>query len=203
MSSKPLRADARRNRARILDAAAEVFAERGVAASTEEIAARAGVAIGTVFRHFPTKQDLLGASLKDLLADLTSAGDADLFAFFTRVVTSAAEKKVVVELLAREGVAVGVEGPVAALGDTVGGLLTAGQEAGTIRADVRLDEVLALLTATAAGALRAGWPAGLRKRVLARVFAGLAAQRDPIAGDDLREHADDLDVPHVDERGDQ
>jgi AcrR family transcriptional regulator len=175
LSSRPLRADARRNRARILDAAGEVFAERGAAASTEEVAARAGVAIGTVFRHFPTKQDLLGAILKDLLADLTSAGDADLFAFFTRVVTAAAEKKVVVELLAQEGVAVGVEGPVAALGDTLDGLLAAAKEAGTVRADVRLDEVLALLTATAQGALRGGWSADLRERVLARVFAGLVA----------------------------
>lgn len=174
MSSKPLRADARRNRARILDAAGEVFAERGAAASTEEVAARAGVAIGTVFRHFPTKQDLLGAILKDLLADLTSAADANLFAFFTRVVTEAAEKKVVVELLAREGVTVGVEGPVAALGDTVDGLLAAAKEAGTVRAEVRLDEVLALLTATAQGALRGGWTADLRDRVLALVFAGLA-----------------------------
>jgi len=174
LSSKPLRADARRNRARILDAAGEVFAERGAAASTEEVAARAGVAIGTVFRHFPTKQDLLGAILKDLLADLTSAGDADLFAFFTRVVTAAAEKKVVVELLAQEGVTVGVEGPVAALGDTLGGLLATAKEVGTVRAEVRLDEVLALLTATAQGALRGGWSADLRDRVLALVFAGLA-----------------------------
>jgi AcrR family transcriptional regulator len=175
LSSKPLRADARRNRAKILDAAGQVFAERGVAASTEEVAAKAGVAIGTEFRHLPTKQDLLGAILKDLLADLTSAGDTDLFAFFARVVTAAAEKKVVVELLAREGVAVGVEGPVAALGDTVDGLLAAAREAGAVRADVRLDEVLALLTATAQGALRGGWPADLRERVLARVFAGLVA----------------------------
>ncbi len=175
MSSKPLRADARRNRAKILDAAGEVFAERGVAASTEEVAARAGVAIGTVFRHFPTKQDLLGAILKDLLADLTTAGDTDLFAFFTRVVTAAAEKKVVVELLAQEGLAVGVEGPVAALADPVEKLLAAAREAGAVRADVRLDEVLALLTATAQGALRGGWSADLRERVLARVFAGLVS----------------------------
>jgi AcrR family transcriptional regulator len=173
LSSKPLRADARRNRAKILEAAGAVFAERGTAASTEEVAARAGVAIGTVFRHFPTKQDLLGAILKDLLADLTTAGDTDLFAFFTRVVTAAAEKKVVVELLAQEGLAVGVEGPVAALADTVEKLLAAAREAGAVRADVRLDEVLALLTATAAGALRGGWPADLRDRVLARVFLGL------------------------------
>jgi AcrR family transcriptional regulator len=173
LSSKPLRADARRNRAKILDAAGEVFAERGASASTEEVAARAGVAIGTVFRHFPTKQDLLGAILKDLLADLTSAGDTDLFAFVTRVVTAAAEKKVVVELLAHEGVAVGVGGPVAALAGVVDGLLATAKEAGAVRADVRLDEVLALLTATAQGALSGGWPPDLRARVLARVFAGL------------------------------
>jgi AcrR family transcriptional regulator len=173
LSSKPLRADARRNRARILDAAAAVFAERGASASTEEVAARAGVAIGTVFRHFPAKQDLLAAILKDLLVDLVATDGADLFGFFTRVVTSAADKKVVVELLAHEGTVVGVEGPVAALAGTVEGLLAAAREAGTVRADVRADEVLALLAATAQGALRGGWPADLRERVLARVFAGL------------------------------
>ncbi len=172
-----MRADAVRNRAKILGAAAEVFAERGADASTEEVAARAGVAIGTVFRHFPTKKDLLGAILKDLLEDLTAddGGDdeGDLFAFFTRVVTAAAEKKVVVELLAHEGVAVGVEGPVAALADTVDVLLSAAKVMGTVRTDVRLDEVLALLTATAQGALRGGWSPDLRDRVLARVFGGL------------------------------
>ena len=172
-----MRADAVRNRAKILGAAAEVFAERGADASTEEVAARAGVAIGTVFRHFPTKKDLLGAILKDLLEDLTADDDGDdegdLFAFFTRVVTAAAEKKVVVELLAHEGVAVGVEGPVAALADTVDVLLSAAKVMGTVRTDVRLDEVLALLTATAQGALRGGWSPDLRDRVLARVFGGL------------------------------
>ncbi len=174
MSSKPLRADARRNRAKILEAAAEVFAERGAEASTEEVAARAGVAIGTVFRHFPTKKDLLGAILKDLLDDLTTADDdEDLFAFFTRVVTAAAEKKVVVELLADEGVTVGVDGPVAVLADTADVLLAAAKAVGAVRGDVRLDEVLALLTATAQGALRGGWSPDLRDRVLARVFAGL------------------------------
>ncbi|WP_406674290.1 helix-turn-helix domain-containing protein [Nonomuraea sp. N2-4H] len=72
--SKPMRADARRNRARILAAAEEVFAERGASASTEEVAARAGVAIGTVFRHFPTKRDLLAAIMKDLRRRLHREG---------------------------------------------------------------------------------------------------------------------------------
>src|SRR5947209_16900709 len=58
-----LRADARRNRDRILDAAAEVFAELGPDAPIDEIARRAGVGHGTVFRRFPTKEALRAAVL--------------------------------------------------------------------------------------------------------------------------------------------
>jgi AcrR family transcriptional regulator len=174
LSSKPLRADARRNRERILAAAEAVFAARGAAASTEEVAAEAGVAIGTVFRHFPTKQDLLGAILKDQLAELSEkAGQDDLFAFFARVVTVAAEKKFVVELLAGHGVEVGVAGPVQALSAVVGELLASAQDAGTVRAEVQLDEVLALLTAAGQGALHGGWSPDLRERTLEVIFAGL------------------------------
>ena len=56
-----LRSDARRNRERILAAASEVFAEQGMEASTDEIAARAGVGHATVFRRFPTKEHLIAA----------------------------------------------------------------------------------------------------------------------------------------------
>jgi AcrR family transcriptional regulator len=169
-----LRADARRNRERILAAAEEVFAARGAAASTEEVAAAAGVAIGTVFRHFPTKQDLLAAILKGLLVDLAAAaGTDDLFAFFTRVVTAAAEKKFVVELLDGHGVTVEVAGPVQSLSDAVAVLLTRAQDAGEVRADVRLDEVVALLTAAGQGALHGGWSPDLRARTLEVIFAGL------------------------------
>ena len=174
MSSRPLRADARRNRARILAAAEEVFAARGAAASTEEVAAAAGVAIGTVFRHFPTKQDLLSAILKDVLAELDAAAATDdLFAFFSRVVTVAAEKKFVVALLAGHGVEVEVAGAVQALADTIGGLLREAKEAGQVRDGVQLDEVLALLTAAGQGALHGGWSLDLRSRTLEVIFAGL------------------------------
>jgi AcrR family transcriptional regulator len=172
LSSKPLRADARRNRARILAAAEDVFAAQGTAASTEEVAAAAGVAIGTVFRHFPTKRDLLGAILKDLLAELAEkAREDDLFAFFTRVVTAAAEKKFVVELLSGQGVEVEVAGAVGSLSGAVGELLDKARTAGQVRADVRLDEVLALLGAAGQGALT--WPPDLRTRTLEVIFAGL------------------------------
>jgi AcrR family transcriptional regulator len=167
-----MRADARRNRARILAAAEDVFAKRGAAAATEEVAAAAGVAIGTVFRHFPTKQDLLGAILKELLGDLAEqAAHDDLFGFFTRVVTAAAEKKFVVDLLAGQGVDVEVAGAVGSLSGVVADLLDRARRTGQVRADVRLDEVLALLAAAGQGSLR--WSPDLRRRTLEVIFAGL------------------------------
>jgi len=57
--AKPLRADAQRNRDRLVEVAASVFAERGIDASLEEIARRAGVGIGTLYRHFPTREHLV------------------------------------------------------------------------------------------------------------------------------------------------
>ena len=57
--AKPLRADAQRNRDRLVEVAVAVFAERGIDASLEEIARRAGVGIGTLYRHFPTREHLV------------------------------------------------------------------------------------------------------------------------------------------------
>jgi AcrR family transcriptional regulator len=181
-AATPRRADALRNRARILAAAEAVFAEQGAAASTEEVARRAGVAIGTVFRHFPTKQDLLRAIVSDLMERLTAevnalatSGDpaGGLFTFFTRMVEQAAAKKTVVELLAEAGVDLEVAKPVQALQQAIGALLRRAQQAGAVRGDARLDEVLALLTATSQGALQAGWDPDLQRRTLAVVFDGL------------------------------
>lgn len=73
-SPRPLRADAERNRQRILAAAAEVFAERGLDAGLDEIARRAGVGTGTVYRRFPDKTSLIEAlfvNRVDALAELT------------------------------------------------------------------------------------------------------------------------------------
>jgi AcrR family transcriptional regulator len=68
-----VRADAVRTRKQLLDAAAEMFAERGAEASVAEIAERAGIGKGTVFRHFATKEDLIAAIVGDLLDDLVRA----------------------------------------------------------------------------------------------------------------------------------
>jgi AcrR family transcriptional regulator len=58
-NERPLRADARRNRERILESARDVFGECGVDAQMDDVASRAGVGVGTVYRHFPTKEALI------------------------------------------------------------------------------------------------------------------------------------------------
>ena len=177
-----LRADAQRNRTRILAAAEEVFAQQGPSASTEEVARRAGVAIGTLFRHFPTKNDLLAAIMKDLLQRLTDevaalAAEGDpataLFTFFTRMVEQSAAKKTVTELLAGAGIEVSVAEPVQALRHGIDGLLERAQQAGAVRSDAQITEVMALLTSTCQGALHAGWDNDLQHRTLAIIFDGL------------------------------
>jgi AcrR family transcriptional regulator len=77
-SSPVLRADAARNRERIVAAAVEVFAERGLEASTAEIAARAGVGEATLFRRFPTKDDLITAIVAVMLEDAATVATACL-----------------------------------------------------------------------------------------------------------------------------
>jgi AcrR family transcriptional regulator len=64
-----LRADAQRNRERIIDAAREVFAEQGLDASLNEVARRAGVGVATLFRRFPTREDLITATFADPMAE--------------------------------------------------------------------------------------------------------------------------------------
>jgi AcrR family transcriptional regulator len=64
-SGKPLRADARRNRERILRAARAVFADKGIDAQIDDVAKRAKVGVGTVYRHFPTKEALVDALIRE------------------------------------------------------------------------------------------------------------------------------------------
>lgn len=181
-ADRPLRADARRNRARVLEAAETVFAAKGFSASTEEIARAAGVGVGTVFRHFPTKKDLLTAIMKARLERLVADADAFVaeadpatafFRFFTAMVRQSAAKKTVVEALAQEGVSLHGPEPFEGLRKAVGALLTGAQRAGTVRADVRLPEVMALLTGTCQTAATAGWDKDLQDRTLAIVYDGL------------------------------
>jgi AcrR family transcriptional regulator len=72
LAEKPLRADARRNREKVMDAARAVFADQGVDAQMDDVARRADVGVGTVYRHFPTKEALLTALTDELFAVLAA-----------------------------------------------------------------------------------------------------------------------------------
>jgi AcrR family transcriptional regulator len=72
---KPLRADAERNRRRILEAAAEVFGERGLSATLDAVAERAGVGVGTVYRRFPDKEALVDALFEERIDEVRAIAD--------------------------------------------------------------------------------------------------------------------------------
>jgi AcrR family transcriptional regulator len=72
---RPLRVDAERNRARIVTAARAAFAERGLDVPLEEVAARAGVGIATLYRRFPTRDDLIAACFEERVAEYAKAAE--------------------------------------------------------------------------------------------------------------------------------
>jgi AcrR family transcriptional regulator len=179
------RIDARTNRGRILDIAEEVFGKGGESASTEEVARLAGVGIATVFRHFPTKAELLEAVLvrrfdrlrerAEALLDAADPGSAFLD-FFGQLVADAATKIAIAEALLDAG---GDNDGNAAqasnrLRQVVGTLLQRAQRAGAVRADVELPEVYALLVGTSRAAAHAHLDVEVKERMLAIVFDGLA-----------------------------
>lgn len=77
---RPLRRDAERNRQRIIGAAGKVFAERGLGATMDEIAARAGVGVGTVYRRYPEKELLIDALFEERIEELAGVGEQALAA---------------------------------------------------------------------------------------------------------------------------
>jgi AcrR family transcriptional regulator len=183
-SPRPLRTDARKNRARLLEAAETVLAVRGPSASTEEIARAAGVGAGTLFRHFPTKEALLEAILIDRLHRLTeqaralaTAPDpgAAFFSFFTRMVDQSATKKAFADALSAAGVDVkSVVSPAARdLRRAIATLLARAQKTAAVRDDVHVAEVMALLVGTARAAEHAAGDRALQSRTLTVVLDGL------------------------------
>jgi AcrR family transcriptional regulator len=153
---KSLRIDAARNKVRVLDAAEKVFAEEGLAASTDRIAMRAGVGIGTVFRHFSTKELLLQAVLDRQVSALVSEANALLATsndegetfrlFLRRAFELAATKKVLVAALEKTGNPATLDtNNRTELLRTLDALFKRAQRSGKIRQDINLDELVALM----------------------------------------------------------
>jgi AcrR family transcriptional regulator len=150
---RPARADARRNLDALLRAAMATFAESGVDAPVREIAERAGVGVGTVYRHFPQRSDLIIAVLQrevdacveaaETLAATREPGDA-LAAWMQRLVDLVATKRGLGAAL-HSGDAAYQSLPDYVLGQltpALGRLLDAATAAGTVHAEVDADELL-------------------------------------------------------------
>jgi AcrR family transcriptional regulator len=151
LSHRPRRADARRNYEKLLAAAAEAFTQDGTAASLEDIARRAGVGIGTLYRHFPTRQALLEAVYIDEVEEMSRAA-ADLaelapwdalVTWLHQFVRYAATKRALADEMmatmdADAQVFTACRGAITSAGDM---LLQRAQEAGVVRPDTSFTDV--------------------------------------------------------------
>ncbi|OFJ50364.1 TetR/AcrR family transcriptional regulator [Mycolicibacterium grossiae] len=183
-TTRPLRADAARNRARLLAVAYETFAAEGLGVPIDEIARRAGVGPGTIYRHFPTKEALFGAVIADRVRSIVETGRtmlaADpggaLFDFICEMVRTSAADHGLADALAGYGIDFDAAAPgaEAAFVDVMGELLAAAQRAGTARADVGVAELKALLMVCKAPSSHGD---GVAERVAAVVVDGLRVTR--------------------------
>ncbi len=153
--SRTLRADAARNRELLLAAAADEFAERGLDASVADIARRAGVGKGTVFRHFATKDDLISAIVLDRLIALNTVGEglleaADPGAALLEFLTVAARQRQQRDLsfLMEAGeLGADVTRSRALMFQIVDALVDRAREHGVVRADITGTDVILLMCA--------------------------------------------------------
>ena len=155
--TRPLRADARRNRERVLEAGREALAERGLDAQMDDIAARAGVGIGTVYRHFPTKDDLFTALLADRWRKLTdAAGPAfeaedpwqGLHDYLWRCARMQCEHRAWAQLLAAAPLARDATDEHEELLRVTDELVKRAREAGAVRADLTGQDIAMLMCGT-------------------------------------------------------
>jgi len=182
ISGRPLRADAARNRESLLAAAADEFAERGLDASIADIARRAGVGKGTVFRHFATKDDLIAAIVLDRIDVLTAVGErlldaADPGAALLEFLTAAAHQRQQRDLSFLQAAGemnAEVTRVRGRMFDIVHRLVDQARERGAVRADVTGTDVILLMCAPNYVASYAPEASpDLWQRYLAIIFDGL------------------------------
>jgi AcrR family transcriptional regulator len=181
------RADAARNRARVLDAARDLFANRGADVPLDEIAREAGVGPGTVHRHFPTKSALLAAIIVERLeqraADglaLAQGGDPEaLFEFLTRLLDDGRENLVVKAALSQAGFDLRkAAGPtVERLDEAFARLLALARRGGRVAKRVDLEDVKAALVAALAAQEYLGDRPARVARARELVLSGLRPER--------------------------
>jgi AcrR family transcriptional regulator len=181
------RTDALRNRQLLLTVAARAFAEQGTGVSTAEIAQRAGIAKGTVFRHFPTKEDLIAAIMGEIIDDLVAAASglsraadpaAAVLEFMTYGVERLAGNRGLCEVVGRPSLQrASVRAGIDHLCEVVEALADRARLQGAIREDITGSDIVLLL----AGVHQTAAPVAqarpqLWRRYLALVFDGIRAR---------------------------
>ena len=191
LAGKPLRKDAERNRRRILDAARELFAERGLGVTLNDVAHHAGVGVGTVYRRFPDKTVLIESLFEERLEEIaerlrTAVADPDpwhgIVTFLQRNFEAQASDQGLKELItaAPDGLA-----RVARLRDQLlplsAELMRRAKESGAIRKDVAPTDlaIVQLMIASVLDAARDVEPE-LWRRCLAIILRGLSARPDEL-----------------------
>ncbi|WP_329306423.1 TetR family transcriptional regulator [Streptomyces sp. NBC_01260] len=184
--ARPMRADARRNYDRLLAEARTAFAEHGTTASLEDVARCAGVGIGTLYRHFPTRHALMSAVFQEAVADLIArshelAGTErpcdGLVEWLGAIITHAGEYRGLAQALmstcrdetsalSRCNVPLREAGSV---------LLARAQAGGAVRPDVSIDDLMQLTNAIALAAEQSPDDPGLAGRLLTLTVQGLRA----------------------------
>ena len=184
---RPMRADAQRNYARLLDAASAAFVERGADdVSLEEIARRAGVGIGTLYRHFPTRQALLEAVYRGQVETLSARAQEllraespeDALAEWMRALVrfSSTKRSMTAALLATLGTdSELLSACVTVIRGSAEALLARAQQAGVVRADADAGDLIRLVHAVNI-ATEKGPDRGQADRMLALILDGLRPQ---------------------------
>lgn len=187
VGQRPMRADAVRNRARVIEAAEVVFAAEGIDAPIDLIAEKAGVGVGTLYRHFPTKEKLFEAIVIDKVEALSEEAlcrahaedpEAAFFGFLTHMAEESASKRDLIQALG--GPSEAFESSMGPVKDrmkcAIGELLRRAQEVGAVRADVDVEQVMSLVGGTCmAASMNMAQPVDVMG-LLEIIFAGLRAQ---------------------------
>ncbi|MBK3634844.1 TetR/AcrR family transcriptional regulator [Streptomyces sp. MBT97] len=186
---RPMRADARRNYERLLKVAAEAFAEHGEGASLDDIAKRAGVGSGTLYRHFPTRQALLEAAYVDRIEALAVRADElgarlppgeALQEWLDELCVGTIQVRGMKSLLGSavtDGSTVAVTACSTHLKGAAARLVAAAQRAGALRADVEAIDVLRLAHGVATASEFAQGDGDAIRRYVSLLTEGLRPRR--------------------------
>ena len=177
-TGRPLRADARRNRERILQSARAAFADSGDAVQIDDVARHAGVGVGTVYRHFPTKQALLTELVRQTFR---------LFTGWARAALEAGGEPFAL-----------IEGLLRRIAETAAGdagvqyaLASSDAQAARSEAPAEQDELIAVIAELTGRARRAGTiRPGIEATDIAMLICGVVSAMGPRPGFDWRRHLD-------------